>query len=197
MRLPDKQLRLMKKFLNKDNILILDVDGVLLLNNVKFGHRLCERYGLDLVQTAEFFNKENKNCLTGQADFRKVFPKYIQKWGITESIDKLMTFWLKGECNTNDVLPKFLGILEVDKYIATNQCNYRMHYLWDNILEKKMFKGYFASCDLGYIKPDIRFFKAIKAALNSDGSNLIYVDDKVENITAAKKENYKLSDMRI
>ena len=52
--------------------------------------------------------------------------------------------------------------------------NYRTHFTQE-----------FYSCSLGVAKPDVAFFEHILYALNLPGNNVLFLDDRPENVEAA------------
>ena len=44
----------------------------------------------------------------------------------------------------------------------------------------------FYSCDLGFIKPDPRYFESILADLGQPASTMLFIDDQEANVVAAR-----------
>ena len=60
------------------------------------------------------------------------------------------------------------------------------HFSTDNLFAKK-----FISSNIGYLKPDKRFYQKVLAELNAKPEEVIYIDDKLEYAQEARKLGIK------
>ena len=51
---------------------------------------------------------------------------------------------------------------------------------------RELFDSLHFSCDLGVVKPDLAYYGGIEAALGRGGSDLLFIDDNVQNVEAAR-----------
>lgn len=171
-------------------ILLLDVDGVLLINNFRFSDRLAAMLDIPVERILPFFAHEFQQCLIGKADLRTELAKYLPLWGWTNSVEELLQFWLQGEATKNDLL-----IAEVDKlrkqgikvYAATNQERVRADFIWRELGLQGHLDGMFSSADLGFKKPELEFYTAILGKLNAIPADISYWDDAESNVAAGSE----------
>ena len=52
------------------------------------------------------------------------------------------------------------------------------------------FDHIFISAEMGFAKPDARIYQAVVSELDTDPSELVFVDDFIENVQAARKEGW-------
>jgi putative hydrolase of the HAD superfamily len=72
-------------------------------------------------------------------------------------------------------------------HIASNQQASRAHHMSEVLSYKALFGQEFYSCYLGVAKPDIAFFQRVLHALGVRGNNVLFLDDREENVRAARK----------
>jgi HAD superfamily hydrolase (TIGR01509 family) len=54
------------------------------------------------------------------------------------------------------------------------------------------FDQIFASCDIGYKKPDFRFYKTVTNVLQLRGvDRIVFFDDRIENVEAARQAGWE------
>lgn len=169
------------------NILLLDVDGVLLINNFRFSDRLASMLDIPVERILPFFMHEFQDCLVGKADLREQLAKYLPLWGWSNGVEELLQFWLQGEANRNEML-----ITEVDKlrsqgvkaYAATNQDRVRADFIWQDLGLRDHLDGMFSSAELGFKKPEQEFYTAIISKLSISPAEISYWDDADANVAA-------------
>ncbi len=72
-------------------------------------------------------------------------------------------------------------------HIASDRQVLRAWHMSEVLNYKSLFDREFYSCFIGVAKPRAAFFEKVLDALNCDGSEVLFMDDRVENIAAAKK----------
>lgn len=70
-------------------------------------------------------------------------------------------------------------------HLATNQTRFRADIM-RGFSYHEVFERLFFSYELGFHKPDPRYFEAILADLGIDPGQAFFVDDKIENVEAAR-----------
>ena len=56
--------------------------------------------------------------------------------------------------------------------------------------EKEFFDACFYSCEIGYRKPEAEIYSFVTEVLNIDGNQILFIDDLVENVEAARKQGW-------
>lgn len=70
-------------------------------------------------------------------------------------------------------------------HIASNQQAGRARHMSEVLDYKNLFTREFYSCALGVAKPDIAFFELVLHSLDLRGANVLFLDDRRENVEAA------------
>lgn len=169
---------------------LLDFDGVLAKEEI-FSERLAREYGITTDTTGSFFRTDFQKCLVGNADLKQELRKHLTEWGWRKSVDELLQFWFECDRDINEILISYIQKLRqigILCYIVTNQEKYRTEYILYqlNLIEK--FDGIFSSSHVGYLKDDPNFFKyALRELPNLKAHEILFIDDDVEKIVAAKQ----------
>ena len=171
-------------------VIIFDADGV--LNHGTRPSIALERdYGIPLDKTLNFFNGPFQECRVGKADLKEVVAPYLLEWGWTKGVDAFLDYWFTGHYDVDqDVIEYIQGLRHkgVLCVLGTNQEKYRFQYMSQKIGYKNIFDKVYASFELDYVKPDREFFdKIFKDFPKITKEEMLLVDDRKENIQAAKK----------
>lgn len=170
--------------------LLLDVDGVVISRKNNFSVRLAEEYRVPPDRILPFFENEFQQCIVGKADLKEELKKYLASWNWTGTVDELLEFWFASEAVKNEPLIEYVQELRkrgVACYLQTNNEKYRVRYLTETIGLVKLFDGVFASAELGYKKPEPKFWQAVLQKLAPLTKEEIMVwDDDQENVASAK-----------
>ena len=127
-----------------------------------------------------------RTCYCGDRDFVSGVPAVIEKWKCAGAIDDLLTAWTAIEAD-----PEALGIIRklrsagVTCCLATNQEPHRRTYMSSTLNYAALFDHQFYSCEVGFHKPDPRYFTAILERLDLDPSQVLFIDDRDDNVRAA------------
>ena len=168
--------------------IIFDIDGVLIKStdgsgNMLWKKDLKKRFGTSYVIDSML----DPDIFLGKVDtYKKVEAVLHDK----KKADQFVKYWLTQK-NNIDVDKRLLAVArEIKKtgvkiYIGTTQEKYRADYVWNKLGFKKIYDGIFASCDIGYMKPDVRFYKYIAKTLKISPQNILMIDDKPDNIEGA------------
>ena len=74
--------------------ILLDADGIVIQGRQKyFSEILSEKQGVELEVVLDFFKKDYKKCVLGQADLKQEVAKYLDKWKWQGTADELLSFW--------------------------------------------------------------------------------------------------------
>ncbi len=168
---------------------VLDVDGVI-VQGEHFGHSIERDYGIDGTLMVPFFKGVFMDCLVGKKDVREELPPYLKQWGWNGSVDDFMRYWHQTEHRIDQDLIAHIQRLRKQGIICavgTNQDKHRLAYLLKQMGFADSFDHVFASSMFGHMKPYIHYFdRVLKELQVEDPGEVLFFDDRAENIEAAK-----------
>ena len=171
---------------------IFDLGGVLVRTENQDPRRiLAERFGLtyqdlsDLVYGCESAELATRGAITAEEHKETVLRELGMSPGTFDEFGE--AFW------GGDLLDSVLV-----EFIRSLQCEYRTVLLsnaWDDLRPllinlwkiDGIFDNIFISGEIKLAKPDPKIFQHVIAAVDADPSTLIFVDDFIENIDAARE----------
>jgi putative hydrolase of the HAD superfamily len=173
-------------------VILFDADGVIQNTRSDFLPRLKSLLGernsdADLF-IADIFAAE-RPCLSGAADFADVLAEVLKKWQISQPIKEVLMIW-----DSLSILPGIEVLIEnirrrgVICCLATNQQTNRAAFMKRSLGYDKLFDRQFYSCEMGVVKPDVIYFQSILRSLQNAADEILFVDDKPENIEAAESQ---------
>ncbi len=179
----------------KIKTIIFDIDGMVLIGKKIFGQRLAERLKVPDKTFLPFFDNEFQSCLIGKSDLKEEIIKYLKIWKWPESLDDLLKFWFDLEGTVDQRIIKSARAFRsggTKCYLSTNNEKYRVdHFRYFFKLDKE-FDGLFASCNIGFKKPQFEFWNAIYNLLNSpDKTTVLVWDDDIKNVESARKFGFQ------
>ena len=167
--------------------LLLDADGV--LQDLPGGWVAALEPWLG--ERAEEFLRESvvaeQPCLVGDGDFAAVLAGQVARWGLTtDARDLYRAVWHRIEVHADTLaLVRELRTAGTGVHLASTQESGRaavMRGLYDGEVDMAYF-----SCDLGLLKTDPAFFRAVLADLGAGPSEACFVDDTLANVEAARR----------
>lgn len=171
---------------------IFDADGVIVFP-WRFAAHLTREYQITQEATRAFFQGKFTDCLIGKTNLSHVLPPYLEEWGWTGSVEEFMQLWFTVE----DAID--LRMLEKAKMLrdagfvcclASNQEEHRAEYMKMSMGFGSHFDFLFFSCEIGFKKPDERFYQAVETALRFTGDRIAFWDDTPSHIEAAQKRGW-------
>jgi putative hydrolase of the HAD superfamily len=171
---------------------LFDADGVLIFP-WRFAQYLEQAHGITREMTEDFFMGIFEDCLINQADSKEVLPIFLTKWGWKASVDSFIETWFEIE---NAVDPRVATVIHTLRErslrcgLATSQEKYRAQYMVEVMKLDRVFDDLFFSCDIGYQKPDTRYFRHIEDALGLQGDLILFWDDSATNVCAARARDW-------
>lgn len=173
--------------------LLFDVDGVL-IRPWQFASVLEREYGLTSDITDTFFNGPFARCLLGQADLFEELPPFLEAWRWPHSLAEFVDRWFVADSVLNTELLSFVATMRnggAPCYVASTQEKHRAQYLETKLEFDRRFDGCFFSCRLGCRKPDAVFFEQVASQLGVDPSEIMFLDDRFENVEAARRAGWQ------
>ena len=127
-------------------------------------------------------------------DFYLFYEKAVQQMGLN-NIDykKFNKYFIEIIGDVFEETHHILSILK-NKYrlmILSNTSEKHWLYCRDELKLGQYFEKAYLSYEMGYMKPDIKIYKSMLTDINVNPQNIYYIDDKEENIKAAKELGIK------
>jgi putative hydrolase of the HAD superfamily len=172
--------------------LLLDADGVLQHPTVRWRKALESILGLeDESQPEQFLDdilQAEKDSLVSPTGFTERLEAVLFKWARSEFAADVIEAMNAIEIH-EDVMQAVQSFRRagVRCHIASNQQALRARHMSEVLNYKSLFDREFYSCFLGVAKPSVAFFKKTLNALSCDGSTVLFLDDRTENVEAAKR----------
>lgn len=176
-------------------ILMVDVDGVL-IRSPPGGWSRDLQADLGLLQhvlETEFFDIHWAEIAVGRASLPARLGPVLERCAPHLTARGLMDYWFQRDA---EVDPTFLGQLEplrasgVALHLATNQEHERAAFLWKTLGLQDHFAAMHYSADVGWAKPDPGFFTTVVARTGYAPADLILVDDRPDNVAAARQAGW-------
>ena len=175
------------------NAIVLDFGGVIVrTENQKERQKLNEKYHLppEGVQSLVFNSPVSLSAMVGKADSDAIWEHVASELSLTpqELIKFQQAFWA-GDVYDNDLI----------QFVKSYRPKYKTAILsnaWDNlrkvlsqsynIIEGQTVDHILISAELGIAKPDLQIYKILAETLGCKYQEILFVDDFIENIQAAK-----------
>ena len=176
-------------------ILMVDVDGVLIRSPPGGWSRdLQADLGLPQhVLETEFFDIHWAEIAVGRASLPARLGPVLERCAPHLTARELMDYWFQHDA---DLDAAFLAQLEplrasgVALHLATNQEHERAAFLWKTLGLEDHFASLHYSADVGWAKPDPGFFTTVVARTGYAPADLTLVDDRPENVAAARQAGW-------
>jgi len=182
----------------KAKCLMLDVDGVLVFGRPSDGQHwmtgLLDDLGISPSELAQsFFRAEWNNVVVGRKELLPTLQEALGHIAPSARAEDLIAYWF--EMSSRIIQPVLSDVREARNqgtpvYLATNQDHSRADYLMHTMGLRDEVDGIVYSAKAGYQKPDARFYSFAENATGYRPDELIMVDDKLENVEAAKASGW-------
>lgn len=175
----------------KIKCILFDTDGVV-VNSEMFSEQYQKQFDISNDVMLPFFKGVFQDCLIGKADLKEAVKSYLKDWKWAGTADELLQFWFKSEhCIDAQIIDliKNLQAKSIKCYLATNQEKYRTEYMKTQMGFKDTFSHIFSSVEVGYKKPDKKFYEAVFNQINKSENiakkEMLLIDDSKENVDEA------------
>lgn len=178
----------------KIKVVVFDADGVIINSPDYFSVQYEKEFGVssDIIQP--FFKNRFRDCVIGKADLKEELALSLDEWKWKGTPEELMKYWFKAEHYIDERVVKKIELLKekgIKCHLGTQQEKYRMEYIKKEMGFEHIFDEIYSSCDIGYEKPDKRFFEFIYNDLNKTGDikpeEIMFWDDKQSIVNVAKE----------
>lgn len=171
---------------------LFDADGVLQRPSVWWREALMPILGV--VETAEvepflqdILDTESA-YLCAPNGFDSALIETLTKWNRSERFaDTANALYAIRPYDEVIAVVRSLRQAGVPCHIASNQQAGRARHMSETLGYKTLFAREFYSCHLGLAKPDVAFFRSVLDSLELPPECVLFVDDRAENVVAAKR----------
>jgi putative hydrolase of the HAD superfamily len=167
---------------------MFDADGVVVLSQM-FSYKYAQEFNINMSELDDFFQTDFQACLIGKSDLKVVIKPWLKKWNWSKPVDEFLDYWFKAEHQINFELIENIRELRKNNIrcvLATNQEKYRLEYMKKEMDFEEVFDKIYSSNLIGFKKPATQYYEYILNDLNENPSNIIFYDDRQENIESAK-----------
>jgi putative hydrolase of the HAD superfamily len=171
---------------------MVDVDGVIV--RAEGGRRWDADLEADLNLAPEalqrgFFQPHFKDVVLGRAPLRERLKMALAEIAPHLTVDQVIAYWFAKDAALDQPLLDDLAALRRDGLrmdLATVQDHERAAHLWTTLGLRERFDAIHYAADLGCAKPDAAFFAVITERTGFAPSELLLIDDRLENVEGAR-----------
>lgn len=134
------------------------------------------------------FEAAERSTLRAAAGFEDALAAMLENWNSPGRLSEVLQI-----LRTIEVYDDVMGAVQslrlagVSCHLATNQQAHRARHMSEVMAYRTRFDREFYSCYLGAAKPEIEYFATILRELNLPGQSVLFLDDRQENVAAARK----------
>ncbi len=172
--------------------ILFDADGVLQRPTVWWKEAFAPILGTTDPARLESSLQEvldaESSALCTPSDFDDALRQVLIKWYRGDHLAEIVR-----AMNAIDVYEDVMGAVQslqrvgVTCHMASNQQAGRARHMSETLNYRKLFTREFYSCSLGVAKPEVAFFEQVLHALDLQGSKVLFLDDRQENVEAAQR----------
>jgi putative hydrolase of the HAD superfamily len=175
-------------------VIMMDVDGVLVRGRPSDGRHFATDLERDLgiateTLQREFFKPHWSAIVTGQRPLKPDLAAVLAVIAPQVAADTLIQYWFENDSRIDRDVLGALSILRTGDtrvFLATNQEHMRASYLMNELGLAAYVDGIVYSAALGHRKPAPEFYEKATAFVDALPSEIVLVDDTLENVTAAR-----------
>ncbi len=171
---------------------VFDADGVVINSPGYFSVQYQKEFGVSNDVMLPFFKGVFQECLVGKADLKEELKSVLNKWEWNGSVDDLLDYWFEIEHYIDGRVLDSIDKLKkkgIKCFLGTKQERYRTKYMEKEMGFSEIFDDIYSSAEVGYKKPDKKFFDFINKELDSRWNikpgEIMFWDDDLENVEAA------------
>ncbi|WP_431095684.1 HAD family hydrolase [Polaromonas aquatica] len=136
---------------------------------------------------ADVFEAETE-VLEAEGGFAERLDAVLSKWGRSGFLSEALSVIHAIEIH-QDVMQSVQSIRRsgIRCHVGSNQQTSRAKHMSEGLNYRSLFDTEFYSCVVGVAKPKVAFFEKVVAQLGCDASAVLFLDDRAENVKAAKQ----------
>jgi putative hydrolase of the HAD superfamily len=171
---------------------MVDVDGVVVVHPDPRGWsaELERDLGLSAARLQEaFFKPHFGDIVHGRAELFERLGPVLAEIAPHLSAETLVSYWFEHDAHLDhDLLDQLAEVRNrgIQLHLATVQEHRRADYLWRTLGFQHRFDAIHYAADIGWAKPASEFFANIEARTGFRGGELFFIDDRLENVEAAR-----------
>lgn len=170
-------------------VIIFDAHGVI-LNGKRFSTVLEKKHGIPFSQTLHVLKAAIEHIISGNPNAAAEVEAYIHRYGWERKAEEFAKYWFATEQYVDKELITYvmkLRHLGITCCLATNQDNYKTKFMKERMGLSLAFDKIFSAGEIGYKKPDPRFFHAMmESFVGLSKEEVLYWDDTELTVKAAK-----------
>lgn len=177
-------------------ILMIDVDGVI-VHGPAGGWAANLEADLGVSRAAlqtHFFQPHWREVALGHEALRDRLAPMLAEHAPHVSADALIAYWFAKDAILDMVVLNDLAALRDERWVmrlATIQEHERAAYLWNNLGLKDRFDAIDYAADIGAMKSEPAFFRAVEARTGHPPGGHLLIDDTAHNIEAARAAGWR------
>lgn len=170
-------------------VVLFDANGVIQHRPPGWKENLGRLLGFD-GESREFLTDvfaSEMPAVTGQDNFPVALSKVLLRWNCRLTLDEALRVWTAIE--VDPVVTELIGQLRKTGTrccLASNQEEHKARYMSESLGYRDLFDKEFYSCRVGCMKPNADYFRTVIDTLGLPPSHLLFIDDREENVNAAK-----------
>ncbi len=169
--------------------ILFDADGMLIKTDM-WSVTFSKEFNVPYKKVLPFFQNEFQDCLVGKADLKKEIRPYLKRWKWYKSVDDFLDYWFKSEDKIDKRFIKIIDSLRkkgIKCCLATNQEKYRTLYMRKQMGFANIFDQIYSSAEIGFKKPNLKFFDHIIQDLKLGKEQIQYWDNRKDYIKIGLK----------
>lgn len=169
--------------------IVFDLGGVIFSSNAtsyEGRERFAKRIGIEPHKLQEFWFQRKEELITGKLSEEDYFRALIKSHNISTSMEELKEMVRKSDVINEEMIAILLDLKKRYALFAlTNDLKEWIGYKINKFNLRDYFKTIISSSDIGLAKPDEKIYAYALKELNLNGKNIIFIDDREENIKSA------------
>lgn len=177
-------------------VLMLDVDGVVVVPRPGgWAANLETDLGLSReTLQARFFAPHWRDVVLGRAGLTARLAPVLAEIAPHLTPDALTRYWFTHDADLDHGLLADVARVRASGlpvHLATVQEHERAAYLWTTLGLREHFDGLHYAADLGAAKPEPAFYAAVERRMDRPARDLALIDDRAENVDAARAAGWR------
>lgn len=134
------------------------------------------------------FEAAEQSTLRASAGFEDALAAVLENWNCPGRLSEVLQI-----LTTIEVYDDVMGAVQSLRlsgtpcHLASNQQTHRARHMSEVMAYRTLFDREFYSCHLGVAKPELEYFATILCDLNLPGQSVLFLDDREENVAAARQ----------
>lgn len=141
------------------------------------------------IELFKFLEKPAQKFEKGEINAESFYQVVEKKLKLGVNFEKFMLSWCSVATEYVDGMDRLLKILNIKYplYILSNTNELHFGYIMEKFPVLNCMKDFFLSYEIGAMKPNVEIYRYMLKNLTLDPSEIIFIDDKEENVTSAKQ----------